>query len=425
MDTVLEETVRLACLIRNSAEAEIWRKAWGDLPNVYSPAPVVSSPEDMPFNEYVHHVRLMDQAEARPLLFPFILAQLHPGNDVDFRVQLGQYPKIRNAMNDLAGGFILARIIITFLRSVGTGFPHESLVYTIPDQVWMKVTSDRELPWCLGDTLNLAQDTHRLGLERLIPSVRDEVADSLTKLVAAIRQDPSWHNLDRAYKTVIQNKNLLTELRSAIEQFRKLLSVALEKSRPAPISPDKLLSIVDQIYRKKGDKIKNYHNSFIEFENLIERIYWIVSHIIMCKSVTYLSSADTEVIQQVNIKPGKEQYLTAIAPTFASGVAVGRIVHMSLPEAGGIFDGLYQIINTHEKYQAGTKLRLVLGAQLLWSCQLSSLQSVTSQFPTQIFIPSEKGDFMVGTHLDIGAGETTLGIRELIGLDLSRTMYMK
>jgi hypothetical protein len=425
MNTILEETIRLACLIRNSAEAEVWRKAWEELPNVWTPEPMVSSPEDMSFDDYVVRVRLSDQAQARPLFFPFILAQLYQRNDVDFRLQIERYPKIRKAMDELSGSFVLTRYIITFLRSVGTGFPHEELVYTIPDQVWMKVTSDRELPWSVGQSLNMKQNARLLGLERFIPSASNQVADSLNRLAAVIRQDPSWNNLDRAYKIIVQNKNLLNELRSSKDQFRKLMVVAREKSRPAPISSEKIQSIADEVYRKKGSKIKTYGDSFIEFESLIERIYWVLSHIIMYKSLTYLNSSDTETLQQVNISPGKEQYLTAVAPTFASGLAVGRIMHISMPEASGIFDGLYQITNTHEKYQAGNRLRLLLGAQLLWSCQLSSLQSITKQFSTQVFIPSEKGDFMIGTHVDIGAGQTSLGIRELIAFDLSRTMYMR
>jgi len=77
MDAVLDQSLKLACLIRDSAEANTWRQAWNSFLNIPLNTPnIMELPlQQIPFAEHAKHLRQSEQAQARPLVFPLLLAQ--------------------------------------------------------------------------------------------------------------------------------------------------------------------------------------------------------------------------------------------------------------------------------------------------------------------------------------------------------------
>lgn len=422
MTTILEETIRLSCLIRDSVEAEQWRSAWNTLPTLWSGQQITDISKEPPFDELIHLVRMTDRVQARPFLFPFILEEYAPESAKDFTSNLDRYPLVGGEIKKLLGCFSVMPYLVSFLRVKGAGFPHENLVYTDQDSPWVIQSGYRELPWLITKVLGpIPSDAQLLGLNKFIPSVSVAVATSLNKLADLIAKDPSYQNLDRAYKVIAKNKNLQKELNSANEHFKKLVIEAQAKIASGRIKPEMVQSITKEVYKKKGDRINNYVDNFLEVEKLIERIYWLLSHIIMNKTISFASTADPEMLQQVHIGLGPEHHITAISPTTACG-GIGHIIHLSLPEAGDIFDGLYHITHTHLRYQTGNRIRIFFHAKLLWKCTLSAAQSYPSQTVPPLFIPGDKGDLME-IKLLFGNGSASLGMKDFISFENPRSIY--
>jgi len=431
MDAVLEQALKLACLIRDSEEANAWREAWNALLNIQFGTPnIMAMPlEEIPLVEHIGHLRVSEQS--RPLMFPLLITRFPlPLNAAQIRDGLKDYPEVWRTYQQLVSCFGLTCLLVTFLRSAGPGYPHKDLVYTLPNTPWVQLSSMRELPWNMGEFLvpEGVTDARFIGLQRFVPSVAQQSATSLNDLLAAIKCDNAWLELEKSYETIQRRRNLRGEISRAQAQFQREFGEVSQMSMLKPEWQAKAKELVRKVYAKRGPRIQAYAKSFLEYERLIERIYWLISQILIHESVSCLTSSASHQLQQVSLRYGQDALLTALAPTLAKTLQVGQLVHIELVETEHLLDGLYQVEQWLEKYEIATGARILFGAQCLWYCQFNDLLTGTKEFSNPTFIPAEVMDILGESRVSITGpdGEVvSWRIRdEIPSFELSKTMYL-
>jgi hypothetical protein len=429
MDSVLEQTLKLACLIRDSEEANAWRSAWNLLRDI--PVRSVGPPsEETPIAELLHHIRMSEQGQPRPLLFPLLVAHSLPGlKGEQIQEGLKDQPETWHTYQQLVGCFTLIGLIISFLRNIGSGHPHKDLAYTVPNTPWTQLSSEQELPWWSGSNFGIAEevtDAKSIDLERRIPSISTQVVVCLNNLVAEIRADDIWLELAKSYEKISKRDNLKKKMHRARVRFERELNESRHLNIPKIEWQAKVEKLARTLYAKEGAQVMGHIHNFRQYERLIERIYWLLSQIIIYEAVSSITSAVPQQVQQVSLSPGRMGMLTAVAPTFTKTLEIGQIVHIELPETEHLLDGLYQVGRWIQKYQVASGARIFFSARSLWYCQLTDLHHATEQSAKRTFVPSEEGDILEG-GIDIVGPEgkvATLRFDELIGFNLSHTMYL-
>lgn len=434
MNAVLDQTLRLACLIRDSDEARAWRVAWNSLQHIQFRTAKLpdTSLEQVPFDEYVGHLCLTDQARSRPLLFPLLLLQYSPHLDpARLQSELQNYPQTLSAYRTLTNGLGLIGQLVTFLRGIGPGYPHEDLIYTLPTTPWAQLSIVKELPWQLGESLIQQKSTgnaNQLGLHRFVPSVAAEVAIRSNDLVKAIRSDDAWRQLDSAYDVVSQRKHLVKELREAKSRFKNDCSKIGQVNVPRSLRFTRIEDIARKVYSHRAGQVQAYVQGFLQYEELIERIYWLISQVVMYERISCLASTIPEHIQQISLSRSRKGVLTALSATGARTLQVGQIIYIELPETDHVLDGLYQIEQWVEKYQVDAGFRILFRARCLWNCRVEELAETSKTCVQSTFIPTEAADPLASLHMSISNPDgtaTTFAVKDRItALEIPKAMHL-
>lgn len=432
MDELLRQTIKLAHVVRDSQEASSWRQAWRSLlDNKPQDPQAMATHSQIPIADLVYYARASDQAECRPMIFPLLLAippfALSPDQ---VKKELGRRPPIWAAYRRLTDCLRFIGLIVTFIRHLGSGYPHESLAYTLPDAPWSRLSSDMELPWDFGAGLlqTNSTDAMYIGLNRFIPSVSKQAAECLNAIVVALKTDISWTALRTSYETVAPRKNIMEELQRARTQVQKQVEALRHANMPPYMWRMRIEEIAQKAYAKRGPRIMAYSEAFWKYEHTVERIYWSVSQIVMYERISYLSSADATQLQQVNFSVGEDGIMTALAPTWAETLNIGQLVHITFPEAGGAFDGLYRVEDLHKIYSVTTGARLLFRAKWLWGCQISDLIDAARGLTKPIFLPSERHGGITDTRIELMRDDGTamsLNVADSIPrYEYSKTIYL-
>lgn len=345
MDAVLAEALQVAYLVRDSEEGKAWREAWNSLNDLLNPPSIMPSPgEEIPLTELVGALRRSEVAEVRPLLFPLIVGKFSPHlNAAQVRNGLKEHSEALKAYQQLVSCMGLTSLLIAFLRSVGPGYPHEHLAHTLPEVPWRHLSNLQELPWNMGGFLLPmdATDARLIGLKRFVPSLAQQLAASLNLLGATIKTHDVWLQLKESYRQIAGRPNLDKKLRRIRVRFGRGME-KLSHSKPSKsawhLEAEKL---AQRLYSKGGARIRSYMESFLEYERLIERIYWLLSQLLMHECISCITSAVPQQLQQVSLGYGKRRRLTALSETSVKTLEVGQLVHISLIETGHLMDGLY------------------------------------------------------------------------------------
>ncbi len=431
MDAVLKQALKLACLIQDSKEARSWRKAWNSLAGIEFISPnLMSLPAgEVPLVDVVLAYRHSDAGQCRPLLFPMLI--MFDADAVRIKTELRQHPQVWRAYRRLVDCSVLTGQLVTFLRRIGPGYPHQDLIYTIPNTPWTRLSSARELPWRLGESLLVrnSSDARHIGLERSVPSVSRQVADSLNALAEAVRASDIWLELENAFRTVTRRKSLIQEIHRAKVQFEKEFRNISTRNIPPSVLWARVEELAKKVYSKRGSRIQAYVKAFWEYEGLIERIYWIISQLVIYETISCLTTSMPEQLQQVSLSYGKDAPLTALAQTRAKTLQIGQLVHVELVEMDQTLDGLYQVEQWYETYQVGTIPRALFHARCLWYCELKALLDATEDITNQVFVPSEAENMWgEGGRIDIVGPEgivDSLPIGEVVpSLELRKTIYL-
>lgn len=427
---VLTQTLKLACLIRDSDDAIMWRQAWSSLSNIsVDMTSLLTAPlDELPVAAHIRAIRVSEQGQSRPVMFPLLVMKPHFYKNVE-QVLLGlkDYPQARQAFGLSRNWLRVIALIVEFLRSIGPGYPHENIVYTAPGTPWRELTSLNELPWGIGEPLlpKNVLDARLIGLDRLVPSVFVPTAQSLNVLVAAIQQCEPWLQLKRTFEKIEHTKNLISELDRIKQHFEKELQ---KINRPNIITPhwiDQVENLARNSYAKKGDKIGDYINAYLSYQQLIERIYWVLSQLVFYEEISSISSRNFEQLQQVSACEYPEPLITAISKVGAKTLDVGQIIQISLPETEHLLDGLYQIEHIRTLYEIkGGGPRILFRSRRLWDCKQELILKATKDFLRKTIVEELKVKGENEYKIEILDGNTRVASLQA-GVDITEFEFVK
>ncbi len=431
MDPILECTLRLACLLRDSEEAEAWRKAWQELGALGGR---MQQAADTPTCQEAIRTRNRDQGRARPFLYPWLVEGYSGLSRTQVKGQLQGYPDIWEPYSKMQECMDTMGSVLSFLRRARPGYPQHDLVYTVPNSPWMMLGSECEVPWAYGGhTTPLPQpaDAKSLGLGTSLASIWSQLAEAVNMLLVAIQADEVWHRLKKASAEILANRVLSQELAQARTRFEAELNAYSKLSLPKPIHTQKALELAEKSYSSLRPRNQAYVMAFKDHERILENIYWLLSQVVIYKVITCLTSAAPEQLQQVALNYGKDSTLTAVATSQTAFEEPGLLVHVAVEEAMGAFDGLYQIGSKTLKWHVGAQARIILTMRRHWLCPLPLLQVATGPCTNSVFVASDSRsvqDLIDHRHIvfiDKDGTEVDLRLRDWSpALDETRTMYL-
>lgn len=429
MDAVLEHSVHLGCIVRDSPEGRAWREARRQLEKMPIRARGI---ENLPVDHrsIVDNVLFIHKANrARPLLFPLLVGKFLPHlAHKEIRRQL-RSSEIWQPYRELELCAAFVAIAIEYLRSIAPGYPHKGLVYTLPNTPWAAVSSFKELPWNSASSLIPAEarDAHRIGLERVVSTTAPVIAHRLNLLVEAITNSEVWTNLAGARKAIERKRTLQSELQRSREQFAAEFETFERHDISIASRNAKAEEIAEKVYAKRGSRIQRYVEAFLHYEQLLENIYWLLSQLIAFEDISCLTSDDSRQVQQVFLSYGKRGYVTALATTRGKTLAVGQLAHLTLTEIDSAGDGLYQIELLDQRYDPSSRVRVLFRGRCLWSCSLSELREITERYTKSTLVENETPDLVSTTELRMMDGEKvveSLSLGELMAYKVRDTMYL-
>ena len=430
MDEILEKTIQLGCLIRDSPEGMIWRESSAQLDEIPLSTPNLGSlpPDQIPM---IENLGLIHKAnKVRPLLLPLIVGRYSPHLDHNsMRKELNKNQKVWKPYRQLELCMVFTGILVTFLRKIAPGYPHKDLIYTMPNSEWTELSSFKELPWNMATSIipEKVIDAKQLGLERVLPNTWPVIISALNSLAESIKRCPTWLNLHKAYRAIERQNNLKIELNRAKEQFDKEFAPYKAFSVAKPTRFNKFEDLTKHIYGKRGKRISKYVDMFLQYEWLVERIYWTLSQLIMFENISCIASSISQQLQQVSLNYGKEAYLTALAKTRGKSLAIGQLVHITLPESNNIADGLYQVESLRQEYNPDSGVHILFRNRKLWYCKLDFLLLLEENNHRSTYLQNEEQEMVNGTKIDIMDGEEvvdTWDLGDLFQLKFSETMYL-
>jgi hypothetical protein len=426
--SVLKPTLALAQILRDSQEGKNWRNAWRSLGNLEPPKSANFDFRRMPLTEFMAMARRSEQGESRPMMYCLLLSE-PPLNLQPQRItaELAGNPVLRNTFHQLVGCLGCLTSIVGFLRSIAPGYPHPGLIYTLRETHWAHLSSKKELPWSLSIIPAGHNDAGRLRFEQFVPTVEKETSAAINALVATVRESPVYLALRNAHSQISRRPNLLDELERAKTEFQSR-TAQIDRSRlPRPVWMEECEHMVRDIYDRRGPRILSYVKAFLEFEQLVESVYWIISQLAMFEAISCLTTNDPQQIQQVQCDIGEEPFISAVAPTQARTLQVGQLVHIAFPGTDHLLDGIYQIRYLHLYYAIESGARIFLHGPRLWHCPEEALKEFATTQPP-IFLPSELGTVLGDMKVAISKPDgsyMTMDVRdEIPRLQFTKTMYL-
>lgn len=426
MNAVLEQTLRLACLIRDTPEAAQWRDAWHTLDDFET----VGTPSStMSLDQRLCAVRsTMYAAECRPFFFPLLISKMFSIKRADFDTLKKSCPSIWAAHEQLITAMAVADRIFSFLRRTAPGHPHEKLVYTLPYTPWVYLSGYCEVPVGIQtQAIRSTSSVSILGLQKIMPTRYVEIEAQLARLFVAVKSSAEWKRLEKTHMEVIRNGVLSRELTECRAQFDREYHNLAGKKLPGPTLELWLGQEAEKMSGGLRPRNQAYIESYLEYERLLERIYWLVSQVVFYNIISCITTAKQRQIQQVTFSQNKATYLTALALTDARTLQVGQLVHISMPEADNIPDGIYQIERWWLKYSAATSARIFFTACSVWPCTLPEARDVTSEFTDEVFKDSEERDKLSNLMIAFGKRneQTEYRVRDLVtNMNMEKAFYL-
>jgi hypothetical protein len=434
MDSILEHTFRLGCALRDSQEGRIWRESREALSKIplNTPNLAVLPPEKV---SIVENLGLIHRAnKARPLMLPLLVSKYTPRlNHDEIRRELNKNSEIWKSYRQLELCTAFTGIVVTFLRSIAPGYPHPYLVYSLPNTIWSQLSSYKELPWNMASSVipKNASEVQQLGLERVIPVSAPIIVKLLDSLAKAIKSSEGWMRLSYTCKAIEKHRNLKEELQRAQQEYRQKVEIYRNPNVSKPTAYEKAHNLAEEVYSKRGKRIQNYVESFLDYERLVECIYWVLSQLISFEQVSCVTSSNPQQLQQIFLSYGKKAYMTAVGQTVGQTrgktLAVGQLIHVTLPETDRIADGLYQINLLRQKYDPESGAHVFFRAQCIWYCRLEDLAGVVEKYNQPTFLQNENSNLVEGTTIVILEGETpveSFEVGEFLRYQFSDAMYL-
>lgn len=394
MDGILVHALRTACVVRESPEGGQWRKAWQILSEdfVDMSSLMTESVGEISIAVHVRAIRVSEQAQSRPTMFPLLVVKFPFIKSIDqIRTGLQNYPREWRALEDLRNCMRLIAVLIEYLRVISPGYPFEELIYTAPDTHWREISNMNELPWGFGEQLvpNKSTDARFIGLKRFVPTVADTAAKEINALSAAIMRSVEWQALKQSHEMVMNHPKIVEELLKARAFFKKELGKTPRLNYPSQQWIDTVEDLAQRVYAKKGPRIGRYIDAFRKYQELIERIYWILSQVIIYENISSITSQNPDQLQQISLSESPLPMLTAISLTGAQTLDVGQLVHISLPVTNHLLDGLYQVEHEHVRFDIPSGVRTLFRARRLWLCHLDEVVSAINGFGNNTIVESK------------------------------------
>jgi len=436
MDPILACALQLATLIRDSVEAAAWRTAWGTLPNIETPPfdAQTTTVADAPATVQLRLARWSESGQARPLLFPLVAAKFGAESPAALHAQLADQPAVWAAYQQMVSCLALAGHVLTGLRRIAPGYPDTLLIYTLPDSPWAEVSDIAEVPYDRRGVLTTARqsDPRFSQLQRVVPSITAPVQHALSALHMAIRAGTLWQTLEQTRRQIDQDSRFSMELERARRQFVQ------DFQRRMPLGGTRatrrvLQDLEPRAYAQQAAQIQAYVQAFRNYEQQIERIYWLLSQIIMQQSITVLSSTDPAQIQQIHWRTEAGPVLTAIAAQHYHTLNIGGLVYLDLPETGRLLNGIYFVKQWTMRYHVADGIRIYFQAHRMWEGALGELQAATPATPPAtppVFIPGPDQPLPDLRTMRIGFGpshapEDSFALEDItISWHMSRSMYL-
>ncbi|MBN1811341.1 MAG: hypothetical protein JXA14_05865 [Anaerolineae bacterium] len=416
MDKVLENALRFGYMVRNTSAAESWRQAWQILAEInMSGASIAQAPiNEIPVTDFLHGMR-MDAPGTRPLLFLLLLpSRICSPQRVRSELKPQSIP--RQAYEQLTRCLGFAGVLTEFLRSTAPGYPHDRLIHTLDNTPWRQLTSAQEVPWGIGKSLipDGARDALSIALSRFVGEAAPQVATSLNSLASAMTTHEVWSSLERAWRDIERRGNILHEMERIREAFDQKWAAVPKPPRPTSNQRLKAVALATDLYARRGRRIRSYVTAFEAFENLVERVYWIVTQLVIHESISCITSGTERQLQQVNVEASEGAILTGVAPTIARTLEPGQLVHVTLPQMNHLLDGLYQVEQTSYEYEAGIGDRMLFRARRQWLLELSEGRDALDDLFEKILVPSEETTPLDGLVISIDTrdGKKEFTVRE-------------
>lgn len=430
METILENSIQLSCLIRDSFEGQSWRNAKVILDQIPIDGTKLRT-HDNTEKDIINELALINRSNrVRPLMLPLLLNMYLPTRIVQqFHLAVSQKPPIARAYKQLEQSTIVTSIIVEYLRSIVPGYPHNELIYTLPNTVWRDLSTFKEVPWKFTpfNIPNTFSNAHQIGLEKLFSQSAKPVLDALDSLVKAIKAGEMWYRLEKSHQALNRRHDLHRQLQVGLEEYKKQIS----KHDMRKLSKFEWYSIQDEtarkIYLAYTPRIKNFVNNYLEYEQLLENVYWLLSQIVMFEFISCISSLNSKQIQQISLSRNDRTIITAITRTQARTLSVGQLFHVTLPDIDHLGDGIYQVESIRQRYSPASGTYTYFRARCLWPTKLDRLIEITRSHQNKTFhVESEHSDMdkLMVQIKDNNNNVVTLEAGQYLNLDFSATMYI-
>lgn len=267
------------------------------------------------------------------------------------------------------------------------GYPNENLIFNMPNAPWKDLSNIKEVPLGIEKTLVERTKGNLLGgISSHIPSKSDALIRALLAVSSELQKEGAFLKLDVAAKNISKNKNLTNELINSQKLFEKRLAEISKLQEPNYIQNNRIAELALQIYKKNGGKILDYVNAYLEFEELIEKIYWVLTQFVTREKLCCLSVLNDAQLQQIMLGNSRNPILTGVSRTSSSSLAIGQLVYLNLSDVDGHISGLYQIDHIQSIFKAGSGIRHYFKAGLVWQIGLKALESSLEKCNAKTFL---------------------------------------
>ena len=379
MNELINSVIDLAILIRDSEDGKRWIKNWNSL--IKSDDGPRISTDDLASVPIADSVRLLctsNQIKTRPFLFPYVIQEYFPPEERGKILQeLKTHPHFSNKIDHVITSSNLMTLIISFLRKNIIGYPNDLLIYTQPQLPWSKISRVSEVPYRIGEEWlpKIIPMAEMIGWEQFAPSIKDVIPTYLNNLLKNIKENNIYKDFEESYKNIIHNRKIKREMLNIIARFNREFTKIISRPVLKGIVEDNAQDICNDLYNKSSKEIILYKDKYLAMEELIENIYWTLSHIMAYKTISCLNSASLDELQQINIGFMEKGRLTAITRCVAKTLTVGQLIHISIPQANGIFDGIYQITHWIDKRNIIDGNRIIFDSRCLFNLRLDEKYS--------------------------------------------------
>ena len=161
-------------------------------------------------------------------------------------------------------------------------------------------------------------DARFIGFHRFIPSVANAAAQSVNGLKSAIMQSDTWLSLKQAHDTILKHPNIAEELLRTKSYFEKELGEIKKPIHPSQQWLEDVDDLSKRIYSRKGKRIQQYIDAFRDYQELVERIYWLLSQIVIYEHISSISSYYQDQLQQISASEKSSSYSYSHLPNWGN-----------------------------------------------------------------------------------------------------------